>query len=146
MIKEAEKVKQVVSISLGSSTRDHSAEINLLGQSFLVRRIGTDGDMQKMIRFIRDNDGKVDAFGLGGMDLYIQAVNRRYTFRDAQKVAGAARITPILDGSGLKNTLERKVVDYLLQETDILAEKKKSTRCERYGPFRIGSKPGAGRL
>jgi hypothetical protein len=118
-------VKQVVGISLGSSTRDHSAEVNLLGQSFLVRRIGTDGDMQKMIRFIRDNDGKVDAFGLGGMDLYIQAVNRRYTFRDAQKVAGAARITPILDGSGLKNTLERKVVDYLLQETDILAEKKK---------------------
>jgi hypothetical protein len=124
MIKEAEKVKQVVSISLGSSTRDHSAEINLLGQSFLVRRIGTDGDMQKMIRFIRDNDGKVDAFGLGGMDLYIQAVNRRYTFRDAQKVAGAARITPIVDGSGLKNTLERKVVDYLLQETDIVENKK----------------------
>ena len=118
-------MKQVVGISLGSSTRDHSAEVNLLGQSFLVRRIGTDGDMQKMIRFIRDNDGKVDAFGLGGMDLYIQAVNRRYTFRDAQRVAGAARITPILDGSGLKNTLERKVVDYLLQETDILAEKKK---------------------
>jgi hypothetical protein len=125
MIKEAEKVKQVVSISLGSSARDHSAETNLLGQSFLVRRIGTDGDMQKMIRFIRENDGKIDAFGLGGMDLYIQAVNRRYTFRDAQKVADAARITPIVDGSGLKNTLERRVVDYLLQETDIIAEKKK---------------------
>ena len=106
-------MKQVVSISLGSSARDHSAETNLLGQSFLVRRIGTDGDMQKMIRFIRENDGKIDAFGLGGMDLYIQAVNRRYTFRDAQKVADAARITPIVDGSGLKNTLERRVVDYV---------------------------------
>lgn len=118
-------MKKVVSISLGSSSRDHTAEVSLLGQPFLVKRIGTDGDMQKMIRFIEKNDGKVDAFGLGGMDLYIQAVDRRYTFRDAQKVASAARITPILDGSGLKNTLERNVVEYLLRETDILLEKKK---------------------
>ena len=109
-------MKQVVSISLGSSSRDHTAEIDLLGQTFLVKRIGTDGDLQKMIRFIEENDGKIDAFGLGGMDLYIQAVNRRYTLRDAQKVASAARITPILDGSGLKNTLERNVVEYLLRK------------------------------
>jgi len=119
-------VKKVVSISLGSSKRDHSAEINLMGQDFLISRIGTDGDMDKMIQFIRENDGKVDAFGLGGMDLYIQAVDRRYSLRDAEKVAAAAKITPIVDGSGLKNTLERRVVEYLLQETDILAEKKKA--------------------
>ncbi|NLX91501.1 MAG: quinate 5-dehydrogenase [Firmicutes bacterium] len=119
-------MKKVVSISLGSSKRDHSAEINLMGQDFLISRIGTDGDMDKMIQFIRENDGKVDAFGLGGMDLYIQAVDRRYSLRDAEKVAAAAKITPIVDGSGLKNTLERRVVEYLLQETDILAEKKKA--------------------
>lgn len=118
-------MKKVISISLGSSKRDHTAEINLMGQDFLIRRIGTDGDMNKMIQFIRENDGKVDAFGLGGMDLYIQAVDRRYSLRDAEKVAAAAKVTPIVDGSGLKNTLERRVVQYLLQETDILAEKKK---------------------
>jgi len=117
-------VKHVVSISLGSSKRDHSAEVNLMGQSFLVQRTGTDGDMEKMIRFIRENDGKVDAFGLGGMDLYIQAVDRRYTLRDAQKVVNAAKITPIVDGSGLKNTLERRVVEYLVEETDLFREKK----------------------
>ena len=119
-------MKKVISISLGSSKRDHSAEISLMGQDFLVRRIGTDGDMDKMIRFIRENDGKVDAFGLGGMDLYIQAVDRRYSIRDAEKVAAAAQITPIVDGSGLKNTLERRVVQYLIQETDIFKEKKKA--------------------
>lgn len=118
-------MKKVISISLGSSKRDHTAEINLMGQDFLIRRIGTDGDMNKMIQFIRENDGKVDAFGLGGMDLYIQAVDRRYSLRDAEKVAAAAKVTPIVDGSGLKNTLERRVVQYLLHETDILAEKKK---------------------
>ena len=129
-------MKQVVSISLGSSKRDHAAEVNLMGKSFLVKRIGTDGDMKKMIRFIGENDGKVDAFGLGGMDLYIQAVNRRYTLREAVKVAKAARITPILDGTGLKNTLERRVIYYLSKETDILSGKKKAlvvSAMDRFG-------------
>jgi hypothetical protein len=97
-----------------------------MGQSFSVQRRGTDGDMEKMIRFIRENDGKIDAFGLGGMDLYIQAVDRRYTLREAQKVADAAKLSPIVDGSGLKNTLERRVVEYLVKETDIFAERKKA--------------------
>lgn len=119
------KMKRVVSISLGSSKRNHAAEITLMGQQFSVERIGTDGDMGKMIRFIRENDGKVDAFGLGGMDLYIQAVDRRYTLREAQKVANAAKISPIVDGSGLKNTLERRVVEYLFKETDLFSDRKR---------------------
>lgn len=118
-------MKQVISISLGSSKRNHAAKLDVMNQSFSLQRIGTDGDLGKMISMIREYDGKVDAFGLGGMDLYIQAVDRRYTLRDAQKVAAAAKQTPIVDGSGLKNTLERRVVHYLQQHTSILEGKKK---------------------
>ncbi|MEW5921457.1 MAG: quinate 5-dehydrogenase [Bacillota bacterium] len=118
-------MKKVVSISLGSSKRDHAATLALMDQTFTLQRIGTDGDLGKMIHLIREYDGKVDAFGLGGMDLYIQAVDRRYTIRDAQKVAAAARLTPIVDGSGLKNTLERRVVQYLLKESAVLEGTKK---------------------
>lgn len=118
-------MKNVVSISLGSSKRDHTASIELMGRAFTLQRIGTDGDLDRMMQLIGELDGKVDAFGLGGMDLYIQAVDRRYTIRDAQKVAAAARLTPIVDGSGLKNTLERRVVRYLLKESTVLEGKKK---------------------
>jgi hypothetical protein len=115
------RVKSVVSISLGSSKRNHAVDVNILGQECRVERIGTDGDMPKMMEMISDLDGKVDAFGLGGMDLYVFAGNKRYTLREAKKVAKAAKVTPILDGSGLKNTLERKVIYYLKQKTDLLA-------------------------
>ena len=62
-------MKKVISISLGSSKRDHSAEINLMGQDFLVKRIGTDGDMDKMIRFIRKMTGRwmLLAWGYGSL-------------------------------------------------------------------------------
>ncbi|MDW7651862.1 MAG: quinate 5-dehydrogenase [Bacillota bacterium] len=113
-------MKRVVSISLGSSKRNHAVEVEMAGEMCRVERIGTDGDIKKMIAMITELDGNVEAFGLGGMDLYVYAGNQRYTFREAKVVVRAAKITPIVDGSGLKNTLERKVVRYLQNDTDIL--------------------------
>lgn len=113
-------MKRVVGISLGSGKRDHAVTVELLGTECRIERIGTNGDISAMISFIRENDGKIDAFGLGGMDRYIYAVDKRYEFRDAQKVVRAASQTPIVDGSGLKNTLERKTIHQVAENTDIL--------------------------
>lgn len=109
-------MKRIVSVSIGSSERDHAAELELMGQRVRVERIGTDGDIDKAIALIRELDGKVDAFGMGGIDLYVWAGGRRYVLRDARRIARAARRTPIVDGSGLKNSLERRIVPYLEQE------------------------------
>lgn len=106
-------MKRIVSVSLGSSTRDHAVEVEFMGEKVIVERIGTDGDLEKVIALIESLDGKVDAFGMGGIDLYLVAGKRRYVIRDGAKIAKAAKLTPMLDGSGLKNTLERRVVDYL---------------------------------
>ena len=58
-------MKHAISISLGSSKRDKSVNVNLNGQEILVERIGTDGDIEKARRMYLDLDGKVDAFGVG---------------------------------------------------------------------------------
>jgi len=106
-------MKHVVSVSLGSSRRDHSVEVEIGGENFKIERIGTDGDLEKAIDLVKSLDGKVDAMGMGGIDLYIQAGRNRYMFKDAKRIADAAIHTPIVDGSGLKNTLERKTIRYL---------------------------------
>jgi len=105
-------MKRVVSVSIGSSKRDARAEVELLGETFVLERVGTDGSFEKAIELIQryDADPEVAAIGLGGIDLYLYAAGRRYTIRDALKLARAAKQTPVVDGSGLKHTLERKVV------------------------------------
>lgn len=108
-------MKRVVSVSIGSSKRDHQAIVRLGGEEFSVERVGTDGDIGKAIDLIRDLDGKVAAFGMGGIDLYLVGGNRRYILREAKKIARAAQKTPIVDGSGLKNTLERRTIQYLAE-------------------------------
>ena len=109
-------MKHVVSVSLGSSKRDHAFETDFLGEHFLIERIGTDGNWDKAIQLIQDLDGKIDAFGMGGIDLYLYIAGKRYVIKDALRLLNAARKTPMVDGSGLKNTLERKCIMDVQQE------------------------------
>ncbi len=102
--------KHVVSVSLGSSKRNAREEIEVLGQPFVLERIGTDGDSSRMKELFAQLDGRVDAFGLGGADLYVVSGGKRYTFGNVRKLVEGVRKTPVLDGSGLKNTLEREAV------------------------------------
>ena len=118
-------MKRIMSVSLGSSSRDHSVETEIIGQRVSIQRIGTNGDIDKAIELVQKYDGQVDAFGLGGIDLYIYAGSKRYIFRDAQRIALAATKTPVVDGSGLKNTLERKVIAYLQNEMGMVFANKK---------------------
>ncbi len=109
-------MKWIVSVSLGSSARDHMVEVELLGEKYRIERRGTDGDKRKAISILNELDGKVDAFGMGGIDLYVCAGKRRYALRDALDLARTPQKTPIVDGTGLKNTLERRVIRQLAED------------------------------
>jgi hypothetical protein len=112
-------MKRVVSVSLGSSSRDHRATVTLMGEEFDISRVGTDGKLDAAIAMVRELDGKVDAIGLGGIDVYLYAGRHRYALRDGLRLLEAAKITPIVDGSGLKNTLEREAVRFMQDELGI---------------------------
>lgn len=109
-------MKHVVSVSLGSSTRDHRAETDFLGVPFVVERRGVDGRFKDAQAMLRELDGKVDAIGLGGVDIYLRCRDRRYTLRDGQRLLDCVKTTPVVDGSGLKDTLEASVVHQLARQ------------------------------
>ena len=109
-------MKRVVSVSLGSSSRDHRAQVDLLGEHFDITRIGMDGSIDRALAKLRSLDGTVDAIGLGGIDVYLYAGTQRYALRDGLRLLEAVKLTPVVDGSGLKNTLEREAVGYLTRE------------------------------
>ena len=112
-IQKSEKKKTVISVSIGSSRRDGKGSLLLGDTEVMLERIGTDGDMAKAAQLLQYYDGKADALGLGGTDLYLVAGNHRYVFAESAKLLKQVRYTPVLDGSGLKNTLERMAIRYL---------------------------------
>jgi hypothetical protein len=99
-------MKRAVSISIGSSRRDKSVEVELMGEQVQIERIGTDGDMEKAALLYKELDGKVDAFGVGGADLGLQVDQRWYPLYSVRPMVRFVKETPVVDGAGLKNTLE----------------------------------------
>jgi hypothetical protein len=106
-------VKRAVSISIGSSTRNKAVEIELLGEKVSIERIGTDGDMEKAAQLYKEMDGKVDAFGVGGADLGLQVADKWYPLYSVQPMVRFVQKTPLVDGAGLKNTLENKLASFI---------------------------------
>ncbi|MCX7643468.1 MAG: quinate 5-dehydrogenase [Armatimonadetes bacterium] len=106
-------MKRVVSVSLGSSKRDKRVEAEFFGERFVIERIGTDGDLQRFAELLQQLDGKVDALCFGGMDIWIRCGKRKYALREPMKLARIVKQTPVVDGSGLKDTMEREAVHWL---------------------------------
>jgi len=90
-------------------------EIELLGERVRLERIGTDGDMEKAARMYQELDGKVDAFGVGGADLGVLVDQKLYPLFSVLPMVRFIRKTPVVDGSGLKNTLESRLAQFIDQ-------------------------------
>ena len=129
-------MKEVISVSIGSSARDHEVEIDLLGEQFRIRREGHDGNIEAAAARFTELDGKVDALGMGGIDIYLRADGRKYYFREAKKLIRDVHTTPVVDGSGLKGPVEGSTIDYLTGQCGLNLAGKKVLTCsavDRWG-------------
>jgi hypothetical protein len=132
-------MKKILSVSVGSTQRDHATVHTFLSQECEIARKGTDGDFNKAIQMYHDYDGKVDAFGVGGVEFFIKVAEKRYYMRDVKRMARAIKISKVGDGNGVKGILEKRAFESL--EKHLNKEGKslrglpalKTTAVERYG-------------
>ena len=129
-------MKRAVSVSLGSPTRDKRVTVTLLDEEITIERIGTNGDVQKAIQLYNELDGKVDAFGVGGIDLGVTVAGRTYPLYDALKLVAGGKHTPVVDGGGLKHTLEHRLAQTIEREIGDQVQPKRvliTAGVDRYG-------------
>lgn len=109
-------MKRAVSISIGSSKRNKAVEVTLLGETVCIERIGTDGDMEAAAQKYKELDGMVDAFGVGGADLGAIVDGKWFPLHSVTPMVRFVKKTPLVDGGGLKNTLENKAPAFIDQK------------------------------
>lgn len=105
--------RRAVSVSLGSSRRDHAADVEIGGVPVRLERIGTDGDPEKAARLFRELDGRVEALGLGGTDLGFRIDGRWYPLPSVRRIVRDVWKTPLVDGTGLKGVIEGRAASFL---------------------------------
>ncbi len=119
-------MKRAVSISLGSSKRDKRVQLELLGEPVVIERIGTDGDMERAAQLYRELDGQVDAFGVGGADLGLLVDTKWYALHSVKPMVRFIHKTPVVDGTGLKSTLEHGAAEFLEQAAGAQVQPKRA--------------------
>ena len=117
-------MKRVVSVSLGSKSRDYQIVVKLLGQEISIERIGTNGDVRQAKQLYEELDGQVDCLGVGGAVLAFDALDRSYAFPAVYALIENVTRTPVVDGGGYKHIMERRVAQYVARELgDLLSSR-----------------------
>jgi predicted amino acid dehydrogenase len=98
-------MKKIVIIHTGNE--EGSATASFLGQEIHVQRLGCGGDAERAARLIAHYDGQVDAIGLEGMPIYLRLGPAHRLHIIGAALAAASNQTPVVDGAGVRDMLER---------------------------------------
>ncbi len=103
-------MKQVVSISLGSSSQDFDFITEFLGEKLHVRRIGTNGSTLAAVKLVKEWDKKAAAIGLGVLKDHYKVGSRRFIAKDSTRLMAAARTVPTTTGGRLGDIFQEWAV------------------------------------
>jgi predicted amino acid dehydrogenase len=98
-------MKHVLIIHLGQD--DTTETISFLGQEIELQRRGCGGDPERARALIAAADGQVDAIGLDGLPAQVRLGSAARAHSVGSMLAAAASQTPVVDGAGIRDGLER---------------------------------------
>lgn len=87
--------------------KNSESVVRFLGQDVTVIARGCNGDPEQTRALIQEFDGKVDAIGLHGQPAALQLGPAQVAHETGATLAQEAKITPVVDGSGIRAGLER---------------------------------------
>lgn len=85
----------------------------------MLERRGVDGQFKDAVALLQELDGQVDAIGLGGIDIFLKSRSKSYQLKDGLRLCRVVKFTHVVDGSGLKDTLERQTVRHLQESGEV---------------------------
>jgi predicted amino acid dehydrogenase len=106
-------MKKVVSVSLGSSAKDHEFKTRFLGHDFHVKRVGTDGDDGKAWELLRRHQASAHAIGLGMIRDHYDVGSRRHVHKDTERLLKVVTRVPATTGASLRRLLQVRAVRYV---------------------------------
>ncbi|HTP10937.1 MAG TPA: serine carboxypeptidase [Anaerolineae bacterium] len=101
-------MKKILVLHLGDD--DEITTVTFLQQSIEIRRLGTSGDPDRAGACIAEYDGKVDAIALEGFAAQLRLGTETRVHEVGAALKSATAHTPIVDGGGVRDGLERWAV------------------------------------
>ena len=109
-------MKEIVSVSLGSSRSDYEFTVKFLGQDFRVRRFGADSDFDKATALLREWETKAEAIGLGMVRDHYTVGTRRFEDPNTARLQAAVTRVPVTTGATIRGLLHEWAVRHVQLE------------------------------
>ena len=109
-------MKKVVSVSLGSSSKDHNFQTRFLGKDFAVSRVGADGDSGKAWELLRRHQSDADAIGLGMIQDHFDIGSRRHVHKETERLLKVVTRVPVTTGASLRRLLQVRAVRHVQRQ------------------------------
>ena len=106
-------MKTIVSISLGASADDYDFTTRFRGQSFRVRRFGTDHDVRRALHLLARWQGECDAIGLGMVADHQLVGTRRIQDPTTAELEAAVSEVPVTTGARLRGFLDEWTIRHV---------------------------------
>ncbi len=106
-------MKHVVTVSLGSSAKDHEFETEFLGHPMRVTRLGADGDETRAWELLRRQQAQADAIGVGMVRDHYEVGARRYVHKDTERLMNVVTRCPATTGARLRRMLQVRALRYV---------------------------------
>jgi predicted amino acid dehydrogenase len=98
-------MKKILILNLDDGEENET--LTFLGQEIQIHQIGCHGDPEKTKSWIESNDGQFDVIGLEGLPANLQLGSARKLHPIGQSLSKSASVTPVVDGSGAQQGIER---------------------------------------
>lgn len=106
-------MKNVVTVTLGSSKQDFEFQTEFLGQQFTVRRMGADMDTGKAWELMRRQQASADAIGLGEISDHLQVGLRTIENKETRRLLNVVTRVPVTTGATLRRLLQVRALRYV---------------------------------
>lgn len=105
MHSEMEPMKKIAVIHQGAGS--FTENVTFLNQDIEISYVGCNGQVAEAQQQIRQFDGRVDAIALDGLPAHLELGSARKPHNPGHTLPGLAPQTPVVDGSGIRDGLER---------------------------------------
>ncbi len=109
-------MKNVVTVTIGSSSKDFEFKTSFLGQDFRVRRLGADQDSGKAWDLMRRHQASADAIGLGEVTDHCHVGLRTVINKETQRLLNVVTRVPVTTGATLRRLLQVRAVRHVQKE------------------------------
>ncbi|HLA35711.1 MAG TPA: hypothetical protein VJ001_12670 [Rhodocyclaceae bacterium] len=109
-------MKQVVTVTMGSSSQNFEFETQFLGQEFKVQRFGANNDVGKAWELMRRHQAHANAIGLGSVVDHCHVGLRTVINKDTARLMNVVTRVPVTTGATVRRLLQIRAVRYVQKE------------------------------